>query len=100
GLVLILFEGGLTAGWQEIRPVLPTAISLALVGTIVTAEIGGLAAAWLFDLGTLEALIVGSAVAATDSAAIFAVLRESKLRRRLAPAPEGGTGLDDPGAGP
>ena len=28
GLVLILFEGGLTAGWKEIRPVLATAISL------------------------------------------------------------------------
>ena len=35
GLVLILFEGGLTAGWREIRPVLGTAISLAIVGTLV-----------------------------------------------------------------
>lgn len=96
GLVLILFEGGLTAGWQEIRPVLPTAISLAFVGTIVTAAIAALAAAWLFGLGTLEALIVGSAVAATDSAAIFAVLRGSKLRRRLARALEGESGLNDP----
>ncbi len=51
GLVLILFEGGLTAGWQEIRPVLKTAISLAIVGTLLTAAIGGLAAVWLFDLG-------------------------------------------------
>ena len=31
-LVLILFEGGLTAGWSEIRPVLGTAASLATVG--------------------------------------------------------------------
>ena len=29
GIVLILFEGGLAAGWQEIRPVLKTALSLA-----------------------------------------------------------------------
>jgi potassium/hydrogen antiporter len=96
GLVLILFEGGLAAGWQEIRPVLKTAISLALVGTLLTAAIGALAAVWLFDLGTLEALIVGSAIAATDSAAIFAVLRGSKLRRRLARALEGESGLNDP----
>ena len=34
-LVLILFEGGLTAGWSEIRPVLGTAASLATVGTVV-----------------------------------------------------------------
>src|SRR5215211_8154396 len=32
-LVLILFEGGLSAGFEEIRPVLRPAISLALVGT-------------------------------------------------------------------
>jgi cell volume regulation protein A len=96
GIVLILFEGGLTAGWPEIRPVLKTAISLAFVGTIVTAVIAALAAAWLFDLGTLEALIVGSAIAATDSAAIFAVLRGSKLRRRVARALEGESGMNDP----
>jgi len=96
GLVLILFEGGLTAGWREIRPVLATAVSLAIVGTLLTALIAAAAAAWLFDLGTLEALIVGSAIAATDSAAIFAVLRGSRLRRRLARALEGESGMNDP----
>ena len=96
GLVLILFEGGLAAGWREIRPVIGTAISLAVVGTAVTAAIAGLAASWLFGLGTLESLIVGSAVAATDSAAIFAVLRGSQLRRRLARSLEGESGMNDP----
>jgi potassium/hydrogen antiporter len=96
GLVLILFEGGLTAGFGEIRPVLGTAISLATVGTVITAVVTGLAAAWVFDLGTLEGLIIGAAVAATDSAAIFAVLRGSRLRRRLARTLEGESGLNDP----
>ena len=96
GLVLILFEGGLTAGWKEIRPVFGTALSLALIGTLVTALIAGLAAKYLFDLGTLEALIIGSAVAATDSAAIFAVLRGSTLRRKIARTLEGESGLNDP----
>src|ERR687892_2576151 len=50
GLVLILFEGGLSAGWGEIRPVLGTAVSLATLGTILTAILAGLAATWLFDL--------------------------------------------------
>src|ERR687896_2285599 len=45
-LGLILFEGGLTAGFGEIRPVLRPALGLALVGTFVTAVIVGLAAAW------------------------------------------------------
>jgi cell volume regulation protein A len=96
GLILILFEGGLTAGWREIRPVLPTALSLGIVGTLLTSLIAGAAAIWLFDLGTLEGLIVGSAIAATDSAAIFAVLRGSQLRRGLARALEGESGMNDP----
>ncbi len=96
GLVLILFEGGLTAGWNEIRPVVGTAISLATIGTMVTAAVTGLAAVWLFDLSTLEGLLIGSAVAATDSAAIFAVLRGSHLRKRLARALEGESGMNDP----
>lgn len=96
GLVLILFEGGLAAGWSEIRPVVRTAISLATVGTVLTAVIAGVAAIWIFDVGTLEGLIIGSAVAATDSAAIFAVLRGSRLRRRLARTLEGESGMNDP----
>jgi cell volume regulation protein A len=96
GLVLILFEGGLTAGWREIRPVIGTAIGLATLGTFLTAMATGGVAILLFDLSTLEGLILGAAVAATDSAAIFAVLRSSQLERRLARTLEGESGLNDP----
>jgi potassium/hydrogen antiporter len=95
-LTLILFEGGLTAGFGEIRPVLRPAIGLALLGTFITAAIVGVAAAWLFDLGTLEGLLLGSIVASTDGAAIFALLRGSTLRRRLARTLEGEAGFNDP----
>jgi potassium/hydrogen antiporter len=95
-LVLILFEGGLTAGWSEIRPVLGTAASLATIGTVITAAIAGFAAKLIFDLTALEGLLVGAAIAATDSAAIFAVLRRSTLERRLARALEGESGMNDP----
>jgi cell volume regulation protein A len=96
GLVLILFEGGLTAGWPEIRPVLRTAVGLATLGTFLTAIATGLAAMWIFDLSVLQGLILGAAVAATDSAAIFAVLRGSRLERRLARTLEGESGMNDP----
>jgi potassium/hydrogen antiporter len=95
-LILILFEGGLTAGWSEIRPVLGTAASLATVGTVVTAVIAGLAAREIFGLSTLEGMLVGAAIAATDSAAIFAVLRRSTLEKRLARSLEGESGMNDP----
>ena len=83
-LALILFEGGLTAGFDEIRPVLRGSLSLASLGTIGTAVICGFAAAWLFDLSTLEGMLLGAIISSTDGDAIFALLRESTLRRRLA----------------
>jgi cell volume regulation protein A len=95
-LALILFEGGLTAGYEEIRPVLRPALLLALVGTLATAVIAGFAAVALFELSTLEGLLLGSIVAATDGAATFALLRGSTLRRRLARTLEGEAGLNDP----
>jgi potassium/hydrogen antiporter len=95
-LVLILFEGGLTAGFGEIRPVLRPALGLAIVGTFVTAGLTGVAAIWLFDLGTLEGLLLGSIIASTDGAAIFSLLRGSTLRRRLARTLEGEAGFNDP----
>ncbi|MBS1883823.1 MAG: potassium/proton antiporter [Actinobacteria bacterium] len=95
-LVLILFEGGLTSGWSEIRPVLGTAASLATLGTLATALLAGVAAKWIFGLTWLEGMIVGAAIAATDSAAIFAVLRNSTLEKRLARSLEGESGMNDP----
>src|SRR5215207_4221930 len=95
-LALILFEGGLTSGLLEIRPVLPPAISLAIVGTIVTAVVTGLTATALFDFSTLDGMLLGAVLAATDGAAIFALLRTSTLKRRLATTLEAESGLNDP----
>ena len=95
-LALILFEGGLAAGYQEIRPVILPALSLALVGTLVTAGVTGFAAAWLFDLSTVEGLLIGAILSSTDGAAVFAILRGSTLDRRLARTLEGEAGLNDP----
>ena len=95
-LALILFEGGLTAGWSEIRPVFWPALSLATVGTLITAGVVGVAAAWLLDLPLLYGLLLGSIVSTTDSAAIFSVLRGSNLKRRIARLLEAESGLNDP----
>jgi cell volume regulation protein A len=76
--------------------VLGSALSLALLGTALTAVITGLAASWLLDLTTLEGLLVGAIVSATDGAAIFALLRGSQLKRRLARTLEGEAGMNDP----
>ena len=53
-------------------------------------------AALLFGFDLEEGLLVGAVLASTDGAAIFALLRNSTLRRRLARALEGESGLNDP----
>lgn len=95
-LALILFEGGLNAGWGEIRPVLKPVLSLAFLGTLITAVICGLAATWLFDLPLLEGLLLGAIISSTDGAAIFALLRGTALKLKLARTLEGEAGMNDP----
>ena len=95
-VALILFEGGLSSGFAEIRPVLKTSIALATLGTLATAGLTAVAAGMILELEPLPALLLGSTVAATDAAAVFAVLRGSTLRRRLARTLEGESGINDP----
>jgi cell volume regulation protein A len=95
-LALILFEGGLTSGLLHLRPVLGAAMSLATVGTVVTAVLVGFGAAALFGFSTKEGLLLGAILSSTDGAAIFALLRGSTLSRKLARTLEGESGLNDP----
>jgi cell volume regulation protein A len=95
-LALILFEGGLSAGFAEVGPVLGPALRLAIVGTAATAAVVGAVAHLLFDFSWLRSFLLGGIVASTDAAAIFAVLRGSTLRRRVARTLEAESGLNDP----
>lgn len=95
-LALILFEGGLASGWKEIQPVFGVSISLATIGTLLTAVITGLGTAYFLDYSTLQAMLIGGIVASTDGAAVFALLRGSTLKKRLARTLEGEAGLNDP----
>lgn len=95
-LVLILFEGGLASGLREIRPVFAPAALLATAGVLITTTVVGIVAWAALDLSLEEGLLLGAIVASTDGAAIFALLRGSTLRRRLARTLEGEAGMNDP----
>src|SRR4051812_50144784 len=99
-LAVILFEGGLSAGLAEIRPVLGAALRLGMIGTAITALVAGMAAAFLFGVPLIYGLLLGSILASTDTAAVFGLLRGSPLKRRLGPTLEGGAGLNHPLAAP
>jgi cell volume regulation protein A len=95
-LAAILFEGGLSTSWRRLRRVAVPAILLATVGVVVTALLAGLTAYYLFDLTWLESVLLGAVIAPTDAAAVFATLRFTHIRRRVARTLEAETGLNDP----
>ena len=96
GLALILYEGGLQTSWRRLRQVAVPAALLSTVGVAVSAILTGVAAYWLFDLSWLESVLLGAVVASTDAAAVFATLRVTHIRRRLARTLEAESGGNDP----
>src|SRR4051794_13871188 len=95
-LALILFDGGLNARTDELRTVVRTSLRLSIGGTIITAVVTGVIAGTLFGGSLIQGLLLGSILAATDTAAVFGVLRASSLRRRVGATLEGEAGLNDP----
>lgn len=96
GLASIIFEGGLSTSWRRLRQVARPATLLATVGVAATALLTAPAAHLLFDLPWLQSVLLGAVVASTDAAAVFATLRYTAIRRRLARVLEAETGLNDP----
>jgi len=96
GLAAILYEGGLQTSWRRLREVAIAAALLSTVGVAVSAVLTGLAAYVLFDLSWLQAVLLGAVVSSTDAAAVFATLRFTHIRRRLARTLEAESGGNDP----
>ncbi|HEX5448565.1 MAG TPA: potassium/proton antiporter [Gaiellaceae bacterium] len=95
-LAAILYEGGLSTSWRRLREVVTPALLLATVGVFVTAGITGAAAYGLFDLTWTKSLLLGAVVASTDAAAVFATIRNTRVRRSLARTLEAESGANDP----
>src|SRR3954452_8411500 len=95
-LVAILYEGGLSTSWRRLRNVAVPAALLSTVGVVITAILTGGAAHTFFDLDWPQSVLLGGVVASTDAAAVFATLRHTQVRRRLARTLECETGLNDP----
>ena len=94
-LVVILAEGGLTTRWNEVRPSLAAAISLATVGVLASIGLVTLFAHFILRLPLPVAALLGAVTAPTDSAAVFSVLRGVPLPARLRAMLEGESGLND-----
>ncbi|MGW2937813.1 potassium/proton antiporter [Streptomyces sp. NPDC001156] len=94
-LVVILAEGGLGTKWKDIRPALPAATSMALIGVAVSVGVTAAGAHYLTGLGWRQSLIIGAVVSSTDAAAVFSVLRRVPLPARLTGVLEAESGFND-----
>ena len=94
-LILILAEGGLTTSWPDIRPVMRLGVSLATIGVGVSVLVMAVFAHYVLGLSWELAVLLGAITSPTDAAAVFSVLRQVPLPRRLTGALEAESGLND-----
>ena len=78
-LVFIMFYGGFGTKWKLAKPVATPSILMSSLGVIITAGLTGLFCYLVVKTSMLEGLLIGTIVASTDAASVFAVLRAQKL---------------------
>ena len=97
-LAVILFESGFGTPVTALRQAAMPALSLATIGVVITTILFGVAAFYLTDFSWLESFLLGAAVASTDAAAVFFLLRAGnlQLRDRVRSTLEIESGTNDP----
>ena len=94
-LVLILADGGLTTSWAGIKRSVAPALALSTVGVLVSILVVAAGAALIFGWSWRLSLLVGAILASTDAAAVFSVLRNVALPRRVRGMLEAESGFND-----
>ena len=104
-LCIILFSGGMETKIKEIRPVLGPGLVLSTLGVVLTTVFTGLfiyvLSVWdrcPISLPLVTCLLLAATLSSTDSASVFNILRNSKMRLKnnLQPMLELESGSNDP----
>ncbi|MHB8795383.1 MAG: potassium/proton antiporter, partial [Candidatus Nanopelagicales bacterium] len=94
-LVLILAQGGLTTRLSQLRPVMWPALTLATLGVLVSITVVAIPLVLLMDVDAQPAILIGAVLAATDAAAVFAVMRRMRIGSRVRTLLEAEAGFND-----
>ena len=104
-LCVILFTGGLETKFKEIRPVIGPGVVLSTLGVFITVIFTG---AFIYFLSRIERIglslsivmcfLLAAVMSSTDSASVFSILKNSKMRlkQNLKPMLELESGSNDP----
>jgi len=97
-LIAILHAGGLGTSLEDVRAVRGTALVLSTIGVVVATALVGAFAVVALRFDWLHGLLLGSAIASTDVAAVFTILRSRSvgLGGRIRPLLELESALNDP----
>ncbi|MCF0184120.1 MAG: potassium/proton antiporter [Bacteroidaceae bacterium] len=104
-LAIILFSGGMETRIKEIQPVMWQGVSLSTVGVLLTSFATGFFIWWLSGMEwsnihfpLIASLLLAATMSSTDSASVFAILREKRmnLKHNLRPMLELESGSNDP----
>lgn len=97
-LIFILFEGGFSTKKKLLKVAFRPAFTLATVGIIITAVTLGVTTHLILGLDLLSALLLGSIIASTDAAAVFALFRNKNIQPKTAATLEIESASNDPAA--
>ncbi|MCO6051343.1 potassium/proton antiporter [Mesorhizobium sp. RP14(2022)] len=97
-LAVILFDSGFGTPAGILRQAAGPALTLATAGVALTTALFGIAAHYLAGFSWAESFLLGAAVASTDAAAVFFLLRAGNinLRERTRATLEIESGTNDP----
>jgi potassium/hydrogen antiporter len=95
-LAIILFDGGMHIGWRRFRSAAGPIIWVGVAGTFVTAAGAATCAHFVAGLDWRLALLLGTAVSATDPAVVFSVFGRREIAGRTGALLEGESGANDP----
>src|ERR1700722_6008651 len=95
-LAVILFDGGMHIGRRRFRTAAGGVVWTGPAGTLVTAAGTAVAARYVAGMSWHLALLVGTAVAATDPAVVFSVFGRREIAGRTGVLLEGESGANDP----
>ncbi len=79
----LIFEAALHLSWKQFRREAPLVLSMAFVGTLLSALAVAAGMHTLVGWGWQASLLFGSLIAATDPVAVIAMMKEQNAEKRL-----------------
>ena len=79
----LIFEAALNLGWEQARREAPLVLSLAFVGTLLSAAVVAVGMHGLAGWGWPAALLFGSLIGATDPVSVIGMMKEQNADARL-----------------